>query len=165
MHGKLKHIELFLLMLLIISSTAWAKPEVTLSITSEKEVVEKQNGKEVVRYVRADEVDPGQVLVYTLSYANKGDEKATDVVVDNQIPKEVVYIVGSASGEGSVITFSINNGKDYKRPSLLTYEVKGPDGKTVRKIASPEQYTNIRWVINEVPPGGSGKLIYRAKVK
>lgn len=166
MHGKFKHVESFLLLLLLLmSSTAWAKPEVTLSITSEKEVVEKQNGKEVVKRVRADEVDPGQVLVYTLSYANKGDEKATNVVVDNQIPKEVVYILGSASGEGSVITFSINDGKDYKRPSLLTYEVKGQDGKTVRKIASPEQYTNIRWVITEVPPGGSGKLIYRAKVK
>lgn len=156
---------LLMLLMLFASSTAWAKPEVTLSITSEKEVKVQQDGKEVTRRVVANEVEPGQVLIYTLKYSNKGDEKATNVVIDNQIPKEVVYLIGSATGIGSEITFSINNGKEFKRPSLLTYEIKDADGRTVKKKASPEQYTNIRWVINEIPQGGGGELTYRARVK
>jgi len=164
MHGILRQTGLALLAF-FICSVAWAKPEVTLSIVSEKEVKEQQNGKEVVKRVRADEIEPGQVLIYTLTYSNKGDEKATNVVFDNQIPKEVVYVVGSASDEEGEVTFSINNGKDFKRPSMLTYEVKGQDGKIIKKKASPEQYTNIRWVISVIPPGKSGKLSYRAKVK
>ena len=165
MCGKRLQRSLLLLLLLMMCGSAWAKPDVTLSMTSEKEVVEQKNGKQVVMHAPADEVEPGQVLIYTLKYANKGDEKATNVVIDNQIPKEVVYEIGSATGKGTEITFSINNGKDYKRPSLLTYEVKEADGRIVKKKASPEQYTNIRWVINEIPPGNSGELTYRARVK
>lgn len=164
MHGK-KRYGFLMLAMILVSGTAWAKPEVTLSIITEKEVKELQDGKEVVNHVIANEIEPGKVLIYTLRYANKGDEKATNVVIDNKIPKEVIYEVGSATGEASEITFSINNGKDYKRPSLLTYEVKESNGKVVKKIASPEQYTNIRWIISEIPPGGGGDLSYRARVK
>lgn len=164
MHGKQRY-GLLALVMVLLSSTAWAKPEVTLSIITEKEVKEQQDGKEVIRRVIAAEVEPGQVLIYTLKYANKGDEKATNVVIDNKIPKEVIYEIGSATGKGSEITYSINNGRDYKQPSLLTYEVKESDGRIVKKMASPEQYTNIRWVIHEIPPGGGGDLSYRARVK
>ena len=164
MHG-IQRYGLLALVMVFISSAAWAKPEVTLSITTEKEVKEQQDGKEVIKRVIAKEVEPGQVLIYTLKYTNKGDEKATNVVIDNQIPKEVVYETGTAMGKGSEITYSINNGKDFKRPSLLTYEVKESNGRIVKKKASPEQYTNIRWVIHEIPPGGSGDLSYRARVK
>jgi hypothetical protein len=87
------------------------------------------------------------------------------VVVDNPIPKETTYVVGSANGAGSDITFSINNGKDFKKPTLLTYEVKGPDGKSIKKKASPEQYTNVRWVISTVPPGKGGEVSFKARVK
>ena len=164
MYGRGKKVAI-LAMLIFTSTTAWAKPEIVLSISSEKEVVEKQNGKDITRRVQATDVEPGQVLIFTLRYSNKGNEIAKNVVVDNPVPKETIYEVGSATGAGSAITFSINNGKDYKKPSLLTYEIKGSDGKLVRKKASPEQYTNVRWTIASVPPGGSGELSYRARVR
>ena len=164
MHGKKQRI-VTLMALILISTSAWAKPEITLSVTSEREVVEVVQGKKVVKRVPAKEVEPGQVLIFTLKYSNKGDEAATNVVFDNPIPKETVYELGSATGSGSKITFSINKGKDYKKPTLLRYEVKGSDGKTVKKKASPDQYTNVRWVISTVPPGSGGELSYRARVK
>ena len=164
MHGKSQRIVI-LLALFLISSPVWAKPEITLSITSEKEVMTMVNGKKVVKRMPAKDVDPGQVLIFTLSYSNKGNEDATNVVVDNPIPKEVVYTVGSAEGAGSNITFSINGGKDFKKPTMLTYEIKGPDGKIVKKKASPEQYTNVKWVIKKVPPGKGGTVSFKAKVK
>ena len=154
-----------MLVLTVVSATVWAKPEITLSVTSEKEIIEMNQGKENVKRVPAKEIEPGQVLIFTLKYANKGDEAATNVVFDNPIPKETVYEMGSAAGSGSDISFSINGGKDYKKPTLLIYEVKRSDGKTVRKKASPDQYTNVRWEISTVPPGSVGELTFRAKVK
>ena len=164
MRGKIQQL-VTLIALIIISTTAWAKPEITLSIISEKEVIETVQGKKVVKRVPAKEVEPGQVLIFTLKFSNKGDENATNVVVDNPIPKETTYVVGSAKGAGSDITFSINNGKDFKKPTLLTYEIKGPGGKIIKKKASPEQYTNVRWVISKVPPGKGGEVSFKARVK
>jgi uncharacterized repeat protein (TIGR01451 family) len=164
MHGKGQRL-VTLMALLLITTTAWAKPEITLSVTSEKEVVEKQNGKNIVKRVPAKDVESGQVLIFTLKYSNSGNENAKNVVFDNPIPKETVYEIGSAKGVGSEITFSINDGKSYKKPSMLTYEIKGPDGKRIRKNASPEKYTNVRWVIPSVPPGGGGELSYRVRVR
>ena len=164
MHGKIQQF-VTLIALILFSTSVWAKPEITLSITSEKEVIEMKNGKKIVKRVPAKEVDPGQVLVFTLKFSNKGDENATNVVVDNPIPKETVYVVGSASGVGSDITFSINGGKTFKKPTLLTYEMKGPDGKKIKKKASPEQYTNVRWVIPTVLPGKGGEVSFKARVK
>jgi uncharacterized repeat protein (TIGR01451 family) len=164
MHGKKLHLIVFIA-LIFISTSVWAKPEITLSVTSEKEVVEMKNGKKVVTRVSAKEIDPGKILIITLKYTNKGNENATNVVVDNPISKETIYEIGSAKGAGSDITFSINGGKDYKKPTLLTYELKGPSGKIVKKVASPEQYTNVRWVISKVPPGSGGELSFKARVK
>ena len=164
MHGNKQRFVIFMV-LIFISATAWAKPEITLSVTSEKEIVVMDQGKKNVKRVTAKEVEPGQVLIFTLRYSNKGDEAATNVVFDNPIPKETIYKIGSAAGSGSNITFSINGGKDYKKPTLLTYEVKGSDGKTVKKKASPDQYTNVRWVIPSVPAGSNGELSFRAMVK
>lgn len=164
MNGKSLQFVAFMVAM-FLSVSVWAKPEITLSMTSEKEVVEKQNGKEVVKRIPAKDIEPGQVLIFTLKYSNKGDEAATNVVFDNPIPKETVYEIGSATGSGSDITFSINGGKDYKKPTLLTYEIKGPGGKAIKKKASPGQYTNVRWVVATVPPGSGGELSYRARVK
>ena len=164
MHKTQQHFFIFLLSLLL-STTVWAKPKVELSMSSEKEITLKENGVDVVKRVPATEVEPGQILVFTLSYSNKGDEKATNVVFNNPIPKETVYEPGSAIGSGSEITFSIDGGKNYKKPSLLTYETRGPDGKPVKKKASPEQYTHVRWKISSVAPGGGGQLSYKARVK
>lgn len=168
MHGKGQRFVILMALFLVsitVSTTAWAKPEIVLSVTSEKEVIEKQNGKNVVKRVPAKDIESGQILIFTLKYSNKGNENAKNVVFDNPIPKETVYEVGSAKGARSKITFSINDGKNYKKPSLLTYEIKGPDGKKIRKKASPENYTNVRWVVPSVPPGGGGELSYRARVR
>ena len=164
MHGKNLHLIVFMA-LIFISTSVWAKPEITLSVTSEKEIIEMNQGKKNVKRVPAKEIEPGQVLIFTLKYSNKGDEAATKVVFDNPIPKETVYEMGSAAGSGSDITFSINGGKDYKKPTFLMYEVKGTDGKAVKRKASPDLYTNVRWVISTVPPGSDGELSFRAKVK
>ena len=60
---------------------------------------------------------------------------------------------------------SIDGGKTYKKPSLLTYQVDRGDGTLENRVASPEQYTNIQWVLEIVPAGSSRSVGFRALVK
>lgn len=144
---------------------AWAKPSLVVETSTALEVVEKVDGREVHRIVPTTQVEPGQTLIYTIKYRNDGDEKATNVVINNPIPKDTVYLVGSATGLGSSITFSIDGGKNFKQPTLLTYEITEPDGRVVNKVAAPEEYTHVQWIVREVAPGQHGEVSFQVKVK
>lgn len=150
--------------LLTLPLTAWAQPKVTVTLKAEKETVSIENGKKVSKRVEAKDVFPGDEVLYTLSYANTGTEAATNVVVSDPIPAGTAYITGSASEVGDLV-FSIDKGKSYKKPALLSYEVTTGDGKKVKRVASPEEYTHIRWTIPSVAPGGKGSVSFKVKVK
>lgn len=154
-----------LVALLLLPVAALAKPQVTLSVTAEKEVTTLSNGKKVTKLVPAKKIEPNEVIVYTVHYANKGDEKATNAVIEDPIPKGTVYIPDTAQGDVSEPTFSIDHGKTYNKPTLLSYEVKLPNGKTERRLATSNDYTNIRWTIKEIAPGASGNLKFKVRVK
>ena len=160
-----KHLFALIAILLIIPVSALASPEVSIKTVAEKEVIETVNGKQVKKRVAAKDANPGQKLIFTLNYKNKGNEKAVNVKIDNPIPEDTTYVVGSGIGKNSKMLFSIDGGKTYESPSLLKYEVTLNDGKKVKKQASPDQYTNVRWVINEIPPGKSGKVGFQVQVK
>jgi uncharacterized repeat protein (TIGR01451 family) len=160
-----KTIYALITLLLFAPAIALAQPKISVSMKAEKEVVEVVNGKQVTKRIPAQSADPGQKLIFTLQYKNDGNEKATNVKVDNPIPENTIYIVGSGIGKNSKMLFSIDGGKSYKQPSLLTYEETLPDGKKVKKQASPEQYTHVRWVISEVPPGKAGTVGFQVKMK
>ena len=111
------------------------------------------------------QINSGDIVIYTINYVNTGDEAATNAYLDDPIPKGTVYIPGSAFGDNADIIFSIDGGKTFKKPSMLTYEVKLPNGKAEKKVASPEQYTNIRWTISTIPARGNGQVGFKVKVK
>jgi uncharacterized repeat protein (TIGR01451 family) len=154
-----------IVLLFFMPAAVLAQPKISVSMTAEKEVIEVINGKQVTKRVAAKAADPGEKLIFTLQYKNEGNEKATNVKVDNPIPENTVYVVGSGIGKNSNMLFSIDGGKTYKQPSLLTYEETLPDGKKVKKQASPEQYTHVRWVINEVLPGKDGTVGFQVRMK
>ena len=64
-----------------------------------------------------------------------------------------------------IITFSIDDGKTFKKPSLLTYEVKNQNGAMEKRTASPEEYTHIRWVIDKIDAGAKGTVGFQVKIK
>ena len=148
----------------IVPALAMAKPLVTISIKAETEISVKKDGKTITQRVPARDVSPGTVVMYTVSFRNDGDEKAANAVLDNPIPRDTRYVPGSAYGDGE-ITYSIDNGKSYNKPTLLVYEVKDKQGKAVAKVASPDVYTNIRWVIPVIEAGRKGSVGYQAIVK
>jgi uncharacterized repeat protein (TIGR01451 family) len=151
---------LIALILLLFSVQVFAEALITVHMKAEKEVTVNK----VTKRVAADKVNPGDVIFYTINYVNSGDKEATNSFLDDPIPKGSVYIPGSAFGDNAEITFSIDGGKTFKKPSLLTYEVK-VNGKMEKKTASPEQYTHVRWTVNVVPAHGKGQVGFQVQTK
>jgi len=56
---------------------------------------------------------PGDTLTYSVTYSNTGDGDATFVFVLENIPSNTVYVINSASGSGTTITYSHNGGISY----------------------------------------------------
>jgi uncharacterized repeat protein (TIGR01451 family) len=157
-----KYVPLLIaLALLMLSAEVFAKSLVSISMKAEKEVTVNKEKK----MVAAKEVNPGDVIFYTLSYVNSGDETATNAVMDDPIPKGTVYLPGSAFGKDAEITFSIDGGKTFKKPSLLSYEFKLPSGKIEKRSVSPEEYTHVRWTFKIIPARGSGQVGFQVKMK
>jgi uncharacterized repeat protein (TIGR01451 family) len=150
---------------LLLPMTAIAKPLVSVSITAEKEVTSVKNGVKTTKKVAATKIDAGDVLFYTMNYLNSGNEAATNAVLDDPIPQGTIYLPGSAFGVDAEITFSIDGGKTFKKPSLLIYQLKNPNGSIEKRTASPEEYTHIRWVINKIDPGARGTVGFQVRIK
>lgn len=152
------------LLLVAMPLAAWAQPKISVNVKAEKEVAVTAKGKQVKKRIAAKGVQPGEEIIYTLSYVNSGTETAKDVVISDPIPAGTSYIPGSASETGELV-FSIDKGKSFKKATMLTYELKGAQGKLEKKVATPEDYTDVRWTIPTVPAGGKGSVSFKVKVK
>ncbi len=156
---------MFSLVALIMTPVlALAAPDLKIQMAAEKEVVVIENGKEVRKRVPTLEIEPGSILYFTLRIVNEGDENATNVIVDNPIPEETVYVEGSAGGEHSIVQFSIDNGETFATADELTYEFTSFSGDKQLRKAKPDMYTNVRWVVEDVEPGSQEELFFQVKV-
>lgn len=149
---------------LLFPAAAWAAPQVKLAIQAQKEVTITENGEQVVKRVQATEAAPGEVVIFTINYENSGDETATNVVINNPLPEGTVYVPGSATALGEV-TFSIDGGKTFAPAGELAVEATNPDGTTGQRPAGPDDYTDIRWQIPEIPAGEKGEVSYQVEVQ
>lgn len=130
--------------------------KVTNAVFQEVEV-KAPDGKTVKKLVPATRATPGDEVVYEIGYRNDGADTATDLAIDNPLPREVTYI--SASKDPTVV--SVDGGKKFGPLSQLT--VTSPDGKT--RPARASDITNLRWIVATLPGGASGKVTFRAAVK
>jgi uncharacterized repeat protein (TIGR01451 family) len=158
-------IWILIISLIAFAIPALAKPVLKVDLKTETKIMTMVDGQEVQKTVPIDEVNSGQTIVYTLTVTNSGDQPATDVKLDDPIPEGTTYVVGSIFGDEADTTFSIDGGKTYKKPTLLSYRIKKADGTTEEKLASPDQYTNIKWLIKSVPAGSSRSVGFKALVK
>ena len=151
--------------LMLLPMMVLAKPKIELEMFSEKEVIVEENGKQLKKVVQAKDIQPGEEIIISIRYQNTGDEVAKNISIKNPVPEGTVYVLDSAKGHNSQITFSIDQGKTFKKPSLLTYEHVDSSGKRVKSKASYEQYSHIQWVVETVMPGKKGSVSFRVKVK
>ncbi|MCM0080465.1 hypothetical protein L4X63_02570 [Geomonas sp. Red32] len=157
---KQAKIVILAMAVVLMATAAFAAPKVEIKIRAEKaKITVAKDGTKSTKMVLAKNFAPGEVIHYIVLYRNTGSEDATNAVISDPIPQGTVYIPGSASETGEV-SFSIDGGKSFNRPALLTYQTRGE-----KRVASPEEYTNIRWVINRIPAGAQGKVSFQVKVK
>ena len=147
-----------------LSTSALAAPKVSISMTAEKEITIEQDGKPVIKRVAVTSAEPGDEIIYTLTYTNNGTEKATDVTLNNPIPHHAQYVKQSAWGKGSRIEFSYDDGKTFAIPSHLIEVVTADDGKPVEKTVSHERYTHVLWKVREIPANSTGNVGFHISV-
>jgi uncharacterized repeat protein (TIGR01451 family) len=119
------------------------------------------DGKVKYDYVEPGLVLPKDVILYEIIFENTSDQDISNIVVNNPIANNSEYRGGSATGDSTEITFSVD-GKNFAAADALT--VKDQTGKTWK--AKPEDYIAIRWVFKKVlKPGEKGKVTYKTTIK
>lgn len=136
---------------------------IELKTVAEIEITETDfKGKKKIKRTPATIVVPGTEVIYTITATNTGNKAAANINVKDPIPKDMVYVDGSAQGKNTVINFSVDDGKTYASPKKLT--VKNSQGKSIP--ATAKDYTNIRWTFkSELKPKQSASVWFRARVK
>lgn len=153
-----------LLLLVPVAAVAQQKGGIELKSAAEVEVVQKDpNGVQVTRRVEAEKANvlPGDTVIFTVGYVNRGEEAATNVVIGNPVPQHMVYVDKSAQGAGARIEFSVDGGKSFAPLEQLT--IKNASG--LERPARAEDVTNVRWILARLEKGGTGSVSFRAKVK
>jgi uncharacterized repeat protein (TIGR01451 family) len=150
--------------LLALASPALARPRIEISMAQAKEVVSVTGAVKTATLVPIQTASPGDVVQYTLTYANKGDEVARDAVIDDPVPKGTTFVAGSATTEGAEVVYSADGGKTFAPAAQLTREVRLPSGEVERRAVPPGEYTHLRWIFRAIPPGATGSVSFRVRV-
>jgi uncharacterized repeat protein (TIGR01451 family) len=130
---------------------------------AEREVEVLEKGVKVKKTVPVQKMVPGDEVVYTVTFANKTGKPVDNMVVTNPVPKFTRYKDGSAAGDNSDISYSVDGGKTFATPDKLTVAGKDKSGKDSVRAAGGADYTHIRWVVKQVvAPGQSGSVRFRA---
>ncbi len=128
-----------------------------LSETFVAKTVTDAAGKKDNKLFPAERVLPGDVLVFKLSYDNKGAGPATRFVINNPMPNGVDF----TGVRETWATVSVD-GKTFA--ALNTLKIKKPDGTS--RAAIPQDVKAIRWSFAQpIAPGAKGNVMFYAVVK
>lgn len=139
---------------------AAAAGSIELKTTAQQEkVVVAADGSRHTEIVPAARVLPGTEVIYTIRYRNIGSQPASNVVVDDPIPAHMHYVAGSAKGENTAISYSI----DGKTWAALPDELEIDNGNGTTRTGTARDVTRIRWAVGgELAPGAQGTVSFRA---
>ena len=126
----------------------------------EEIVVTNKKGEKEIQLIEAASVVPGDIVVYTTLVENNGKEPADNVAIKNPIPKEIIYIENTASGDKNAISFSVDGGTTFGKPDELTVQ---EDGKV--RAATSKDYTHIRWTLKTLNPAEKTQVSFHGKLK
>ncbi|MCX7283470.1 MAG: hypothetical protein NTX28_05390 [Novosphingobium sp.] len=145
------------LSLAIAPAMAQQPPSVALEGDVKLEKVVEVDGRSKTVLEDPKVVVPGDKLLFSTKYANKGSQQVDNFVVTNPVPQAVRVADDSAAA----LQVSVDGGKAYGLLSALT--VKDADGKV--RPARAEDITHLRWTVPAIAPGASGTVEYHAIVR
>jgi uncharacterized repeat protein (TIGR01451 family) len=139
-----------------------AKNNISVQSIAEQEVeVKLPNGKMERKRQPVVKAVPGTEIIFTTRFINQGKQSAGNIVLTNPVPANTAYVGGSASGDNTDITYSLD-GKAFNTPDKL--KAKTPDGK--ERPALPAEYSHIRWTYKgELAASKSGEVSFRVTIK
>lgn len=156
----------------LLATPAMAAPVMLLSNSvalSSEAMIERQeigaDGKEriVLKQPKDVIVVPGDRVVFTLRYVNKGSEPAADFRAVNPMPGPVQFV--SVAEDWAEV--SVDGGKSWGKLADLKVSVAGKDGAAATlRAAAAEDVTHVRWIFAKpIAPGAEGTISYRGMVK
>ena len=99
----------------------------------------------------------GQLIV-NVRFTNVSEHVLDSLRITCPIPADLRYVPQSASGPGSDVLFSVDNGRSFGRPDELTMPT--PDGV---RGADAGDYTHVRWILRSpLDAGALGVARFRA---
>ena len=141
-------------------------PGIVLTVEVKEEVsVPDEKGNVQIVHREVEMADPGDVLVYTLTYKNVSKSPVRDAVVNDAVPEGTILLPGSVRGDKTEVSFSVDGGKSFTAfPARL--QVADMHGAPVQKPAPPEAYTHIRWTAKApLAPGESRQATFKVIVR
>jgi uncharacterized repeat protein (TIGR01451 family) len=135
----------------VVAQNSQRQPQVQLQLAAEQKVMlADAQGKPQVTWQTLSgqkiQVHPGDEIRYTLNGENTSTRPVKNLIVTQPIPKQLVYVLNSASvgtNKGAEITYSIDGGKSFVQTPRV--EVKKANGTLEKQPAPAEVYTHIRW--------------------
>ena len=140
--------------------SAFVRPDVKISLLG---TVTREN--KPVEVEKAGNLNPGEVLNWTIISMNAGNAPAQNYKTIGEIPTGTAYVASSAKAEGNVnIVYSIDDGKTFNEKPMI--DQKQPDGST-KKVAAPvSMYTQIRYEWSDLlSEGKQFSASYKVRVK
>lgn len=131
-----------------------------ISIVMKAEVAQKNDDGSESRTAAA-QVEPGNIIVYTVTCSNTSSRVISEIKPVIPVPAEMELIIDSLSPETA--EGSAGEGKFAAVP--LQHEVKKEDGSVVSEPLPESAYRAIRWTIPTLAPGQSVDVSLRARVK
>jgi uncharacterized repeat protein (TIGR01451 family) len=151
-----------------VPARAQTAPAPTVSLVNEAKVERTEIGadgreKTVLKSPSDVIVVPGDRVVFTLKYHNKGASPANGFRATNPMPGPVQFI--GASEDWAEV--SVDGGKSWGKLAALTVKAKSADGASdISRPAGAEDVTHVRWVFaSAIAPGAEGTISFRGVVK
>jgi len=163
---KLRSARYAALLLGVASVSVPAQPSVESShdliVSSALEsivAVPAEGGAPEVQIASATVASHADQLIVSVRFANVSASVVDTVRITSPIPADVKYVPGSASGPGSEVLFSVDDGRTFGRPEELT--LPAPNGGT--RAADAADYTHVRWILQApLDAGAAGVARFRA---
>lgn len=140
--------------------TVRAPRGLVMSSTLERIVAAPQgDGAAAVEIAAGTVASHADQLIVSVRFTNASGEIIDSIRITSPVPADVQYLPNSASGPGSDVMFSVDNGRSFGRPDELT--AVAPNG-TLRS-ADPAEYTHVRWILRApLDAGATGIARFRA---
>ncbi len=133
-----------------------------LEVVAEKEVARSMGAATSTELLPALETVAGDVLVYTVKFANLSDGPLQSACIVDPIPTSTVFLEAMPNSASATAEISVDGGHVFAVPPIFAPAANG-NGPTE---IPPTFYTHIRWSLPEpLAKGANGEFKFKVRVK